>query len=263
MYVPTPLSSWIILTTNLDVSGEYIRQNITEDQEGIPLHIEFQVIDVSTCEPVPEFYLDYWHANATGVYSGIVASGNGDSSDTTNLNNSFLRGIQASDDEGVVSFDGLFPGHYTSRATHIHILGHSNVTIASNNTLSNQGQMSHVGQVFFDQDLITEADTIAPYSTNTQEVTLNADDSIATQASVDIDPFMEYVLLGDSLSDGLLAWTSIGVNMSASYDVSAAATLYASGGVANANSMGGGGGGPGGNTTTTGTNSTINDTAPV
>lgn len=123
--------------------------------------------------------------------------------------------------------------------------------------------MSHVGQVFFDQDLITEADTIAPYSTNTQEVTLNADDSIATQASVDIDPFMEYVLLGDSLSDGLLAWTSIGVNMSASYDVSAAATLYASGGVANAKSMGGGGGGPGGNTTTTGTNSTINDTAPV
>ncbi|QDS69944.1 hypothetical protein FKW77_002000 [Venturia effusa] len=244
------------------VSGEYIRKNITEDQEGIPLHIEFQVIDVDTCEPVPDFFLDYWHCNSTGVYSGVVASGNGDSSDATNLNKTFLRGIQASDEEGVVSFDSLFPGHYTSRATHIHILGHSNVTIASNNTLSNQGQMSHVGQVFFDQDLITEADTIAPYSSNTQEVTLNADDSIATQASEDVDPFMEYVLLGETLSDGLLAWTSIGVNMSASYDISAAATIYASGGVANANSMGGGPGGPGGNITT-GTNSTMNGTAPV
>ncbi|KAE9964255.1 hypothetical protein BLS_008512 [Venturia inaequalis] len=234
------------------VSGEYIRKDITEDQEGIPLHAEFQVIDVNTCEPVPNFYLDYWHCNATGVYSGVVSNGNGDTSDTTNLNKTFLRGIQATDDEGVVSFDGHFPGHYTSRATHIHILGHSNVSIASNNTLSNQGKMSHVGQVFFDQDLITEADTIAPYSSNTQEVTLNADDSIATQASVDIDPFMEYVLLGDDLSDGLLAWTSIGVNMSASYDITAAATIYASGGVANANSMGGGPGGPGGNMTTPG-----------
>lgn len=255
---------WLLITLieKLDVSGEYIRKNITEDQQGIPLHVEFQIIDVNTCEPVPDFYLDYWHCNATGVYSGVVANGNGDSSDTTNLNATFLRGIQASDDEGVVSFDGLFPGHYTSRATHIHILGHSNITIASNNTLSSQGQMSHVGQVFFDQDLITEADTIAPYSANTQEVTLNADDSIATQASEDIDPFMEYVLLGDSLSDGLLAWTSIGVNLSASYDISAAATLYASGGVANANSMGGGGSAPGGNITT-GTNSTTNDTAPA
>lgn len=249
------------LIEELDVSGEYVRKNITEDQEGIPLHVEFQIIDVDTCEPVPDFYLDYWHCNSTGVYSGVVASGNGDTDDTTNLNKTFLRGIQASDDEGVVSFDGLFPGHYTSRATHIHILGHSNVTLASNNTLSSQGQMSHVGQVFFDQDLITEADTIAPYSSNTQEITLNADDSIATQASEDIDPFMEYVLLGDSLSDGLLAWTSIGVNMSASYDITAAATFYASGGVANANSMGGGGGSAPGGNMTTGTNSTTNGTA--
>jgi hypothetical protein len=157
-----------------------------------------------------------------------------------------LRGIQSSDGEGVVSFDALFPGHYTSRATHIHILGHTNVSIASNGTLSNQGQVSHVGQVFFDQDLITEIDTIFPYSENTQVITLNADDQIAAQAAEDIDPFMEYVLLGDSLSDGVLAWTSIGVNVSVAYNINAAATLYAIGGVANANSMGGG---PSGNTT--------------
>ncbi|TID19595.1 extracellular dioxygenase [Venturia nashicola] len=240
------------------VAGEYIRDDVTEDQEGIPLHIEFQIIDVNTCEPVPEFYLDYWHCNSTGVYSGVVANGNGNINDTTNLNSTFLRGIQASDDDGIVSFDGLFPGHYTGRATHIHILGHSNVTIADNNTLSSQGQMSHVGQVFFDQDLINEADKIAPYSSNTQVLTLNAEDTIASAASVDVDPFMEYVLLGDSLSDGLLAWTSIGVNMSASYNISAAATIYESGGVANTNFMGGGGDAPGGNMT-----AGANGTAPA
>jgi protocatechuate 3,4-dioxygenase beta subunit len=45
---------------------------------------------------------------------------NGDSSDASNLDATFLRGIQPSNDEGVVQFESIFPGHYTGRATHIH-----------------------------------------------------------------------------------------------------------------------------------------------
>lgn len=48
------------------VGGEYIRSNVTEDQEGIPTTIDYQVIDVETCEPVPNVYLEAWHCNATG-----------------------------------------------------------------------------------------------------------------------------------------------------------------------------------------------------
>lgn len=54
------------------------------------------------------------------MYSGVVANGNGNSADATNINNTFLRGIQQSDADGVVKFETLFPGHYTGRATHIH-----------------------------------------------------------------------------------------------------------------------------------------------
>lgn len=60
--------------------------------------------------------------NATGVYSGVVASGNGNEADTTNLDNTFARGVQATDDEGVVSFDTNVPGHYTGRTNHIHVM---------------------------------------------------------------------------------------------------------------------------------------------
>lgn len=95
------------------VQGEYIRKNITEDQEGVPLTIEIQVIDVNTCEPVPDVYVDYWHCNATGTYSGIVANGNGDSSDASNVNTTFLRGIAETDTEGVATFESIVPGHYT------------------------------------------------------------------------------------------------------------------------------------------------------
>lgn len=48
------------------VGGEYIRSNVTEDQEGIATTIDYQVIDVETCEPVPNVYLEAWHCNATG-----------------------------------------------------------------------------------------------------------------------------------------------------------------------------------------------------
>lgn len=50
------------------VGGEYIRSDIIEDQEGINTVIDYQVIDINTCEPVPDVYLEMWHCNSTGVY---------------------------------------------------------------------------------------------------------------------------------------------------------------------------------------------------
>lgn len=95
------------------VNGELIRQNLAEDQEGVPLILDIQIIDTSTCEPVPALFMDLWHCNSTGVYSGVVASGNGNNNDTTNVNNTFLRGIQQTDLNGIAQFETLFPGHYT------------------------------------------------------------------------------------------------------------------------------------------------------
>lgn len=71
---------------------------------------------------------------------------------------------------------------------------------------------SHVGQIFFDQDLITEVEKNTPYSTNTQELTENSNDSILATEADTTDPFVEYVLLGDDVSDGIFAWVSIAVN---------------------------------------------------
>lgn len=65
-----------------------------------------------------------------------------------------------------------------------------------------------------------------------------------------MDPFIQYVLIGDDIEDGIMAWISLGIDPTADSEVSSAGTHYESGGVANENSgMGGGGGGPGGNST--------------
>jgi protocatechuate 3,4-dioxygenase beta subunit len=107
------------------VEGELLREDITEDQEGISLTLDIQIIDVNTCEPVPQAFLEMWHCNATGVYSGVVAQGNGvGENDESNLQNTALRGIQQSDENGVVVFQTIFPGHYTGRAVSAHIFHH-------------------------------------------------------------------------------------------------------------------------------------------
>ena len=49
----------------LDVTGELVRQDITEDQQGVPLYMDFQLIDTNTCEPLPNIYTDIWYCNAT------------------------------------------------------------------------------------------------------------------------------------------------------------------------------------------------------
>ncbi|KAI0123521.1 Intradiol ring-cleavage dioxygenase [Xylariales sp. AK1849] len=227
------------------VGGEYIRRNIIEDQEGVDTVIDYQVIDVETCEPVPNVYLEMWHCNSTGVYSGVIASSNGDDSDATNINATFLRGIQQTDSDGVAQFETLFPGHYTSRATHIHLLVHTNATVYENGTLGNVVSSSHVGQAFFDQDLITAVELTTPYSTNTQDLTVNTDDSIlSSETETDgVDPLHEYTLLGDSVSDGIFAWLAFGINTTYVSSVTPAAYLYAEGGVENESAGGGSGGG--------------------
>lgn len=177
------------------VTGEMVRKNVTEGQAGVPLYLEVQYIDITTCEPVPEVYVDIWNANATGVYSGIVATGNEDSWDTT-----FLRGIQATDSDGVVSFETIFPGHYADRAIHTHLLSHTNVTVLANGTIQG-GEVSHIGQLFWNTQLRDAVEATYPYNTNTQAVTTNEEDMWSiVQAGTTYDPFPEFLYLGDDIT---------------------------------------------------------------
>jgi hypothetical protein len=94
--------------------------------------------------------------------------------------------------------------------------------------------------------LITQVEATSPYSDNTQDLTLNSEDSILSEEAADMDPFVEYVLLGDSIEDGIMAWISIGIDPTSSQDIEDAVTLYEEGGVENPDSGAPGGGPPGG-----------------
>lgn len=101
--------------------------------------------------------------------SGNYAAGGYDST--------YLRGIQATDEEGVATFDTIFPGHYDGRAIHTHLLSHMNVTVLSNGTLlQDTGSVTHIGQLFWNEVLRSAVENVAPYNTNTQAIVSNADD---------------------------------------------------------------------------------------
>lgn len=153
-------------------------------------------------------------------------------SDKKNLDNTFLRGAQITDGDGVVQFETVFPGHYANRAVHIHLMVHLSSAIRSNGTLMHTTS-PHVGQLFFDQSLIDEIRKTAPYSTNGQVMVKNDDDAILKDISATADPFVEYIMLGDTLKDGLLGWLKFGINTTYIHKIQAAATLYKEGGVLN------------------------------
>ncbi|KKK20214.1 hypothetical protein P175DRAFT_0518450 [Aspergillus ochraceoroseus IBT 24754] len=234
------------------VWGEIMREDVREDQysDGVDVFLEVQYIDVNTCRPLQGAVVDIWNANATGVYSGIVATGN-DAAD--GWDSTYLRGIQQSNEDGIVTFQTIFPGHYEGRATHTHLLTHLNATINRNNgTLEvGTGTVTHIGQLFWNEVLRSAVEDTSPYNTNTQAVTSNAEDMWSVlQASDEYDPFPEYIYLGQGLDDGLFAWIQIGVNASADYTDNSyyniAAYYYEDGGVENSSGSMGGGSAPSG-----------------
>lgn len=185
-------------------------------------------------------------ANALPQYSGVDADGEG------GLNSTYLRGIQLTDAEGVVEFVNIFPGHYSGRATHTHLLSHTNVTLLPNGTISLFNKpVTHIGQLFYPEDLRSEVEALYPYNTNTVEVTSNDDDMWSiVQADSSYDPFPQFLYLGDDVSDGLFAWIQIGINSTADYQnddyYAVAGYLAADGGHESGSSFGGGSGGSSG-----------------
>ncbi|XDG09115.1 hypothetical protein ABKA04_008730 [Annulohypoxylon sp. FPYF3050] len=242
------------------VVGEKMRSNVKEALycDGVDLFLEIQYIDVNTCEPIPAVAVDIWNCNATGTYSGISTTGN---YATGGYNSTYLRGIQLTDGDGVVSFETIFPGHYGGRAVHTHLLAHQNAQVMPNGTISVwNSPVSHIGQLFWPEDLRAEVEATYPYNTNTVALTTNDEDMwsiLAADAS--FDPIPQYVYLGDDISDGLFAWIQIGVNASADYSedeyYGVAAYLDAEGGHSTGYTVGGGGGG-------NGTNGTVPSGAP-
>ncbi|MEZ5965051.1 MAG: protocatechuate dioxygenase [Planctomycetota bacterium] len=126
------------------LNNRLTRQDITEGRPGLELWLFYLVVHAD-CSPAAGAVVDVWHAEALGVYSGFSQQGT--------AGQTWMRGGQTTDGNGLVAFRTLYPGWYPGRATHVHVKVHlQNSTVLTT-------------QTYFDDPLTTLVyDNIAPYT---------------------------------------------------------------------------------------------------
>lgn len=90
--------------------------------DGVLLTVTLTILDSATCAPAAGRAVYIWHCDRAGNYSMYSAG-------VTEQN--YLRGVQVSDADGVVTFTTIFPGCYAGRWPHIHFEVYASETAAT------------------------------------------------------------------------------------------------------------------------------------
>jgi protocatechuate 3,4-dioxygenase beta subunit len=204
---------------------------------GVPLILDIGVVNVETCRPLSNAFVELWMANATGAYAGYPTTlggggpggpggpppsgshsagprptggpgggGPGGPSQPLVRNETFLRGGLATNVFGVVELKMIYTGFYQGRTPHIHTMVHTNYKKAANGyvcvpnalrvstsdhygtdrtLISHAGAVAHIGQFFFDESWNDKVFALPPYTYDTNNRTLNSQDSIFAQENAD------------------------------------------------------------------------------
>jgi protocatechuate 3,4-dioxygenase beta subunit len=96
-----------------------VRQDITSSfgsasatAAGVPLQIVLTVVDSTNgCRPLADAAVYVWHCDIDGNYSMYSQGAS---------NENYLRGVQPTDTNGVVTFDSVYPAAYSGRWPHVH-----------------------------------------------------------------------------------------------------------------------------------------------
>jgi protocatechuate 3,4-dioxygenase beta subunit len=169
-----------------------VRKNITEGKSGVRLDLRIKIVDSTSCDPLKDVAVDIWHCAANGKYSGFSAEGT--SGET------FLRGIQLTDEDGIAAFRTIYPGWYQGRATHIHLKAHVD------------GHVSHTGQLFFRDATTDKIARLSPYSSRTITRTRNNVDRVYTQEHGSSSVLSLTARKKGSIRSGFVARVTLGVD---------------------------------------------------
>ncbi len=148
------------------------RQDIRNDptdgsvREGLPLALRIRVLRAGSggCAPLAGAVVDIWHCDAQGVYSGVQDRY------ANTVGQSFLRGYQITDEDGLAQFTTIYPGWYPGRTPHIHFKVRATDAAGQ--------ELEFTSQLYFDDAISDRVFAQAPYNRRSGRRTRNENDAL-------------------------------------------------------------------------------------
>jgi len=162
------------------IDNKLTRYDVREGRPGLPLVLQFAIVNAKTCRPIRNADVEIWHADASGEYSGFDGGSAGGGSGPggpgggsgAQTKTRYLRGHQRSDALGKAGFLTIFPGWYRGRTPHVHMKVH----------IGSSARVVHTGQVFFNEAIQSSVYRTGAYRSRGQADTSHAQDMIYAQA---------------------------------------------------------------------------------
>ncbi|MES2347259.1 MAG: intradiol ring-cleavage dioxygenase [Pseudomonadota bacterium] len=162
---------------------------------GVPLTIKLQIVNANgSCAALSGYAVYLWHCDRDGNYS-LYSSG------VTSEN--YLRGVQASDTSGNVTFQTIFPGCYSGRMTHVHFEVYP--TLAKSTSAANRIKTS---QFTFPMATLNEVYATSGYSASVRNL---AQISYATDNVFSDGTTLQMGAVTGNVTDGYVVTLTIGV----------------------------------------------------
>ena len=135
-----------------------MRSNMSEGKPGIEMQLNLRVLDSEgmCMKPISGVEVYVWHTDALGFYSGFNGQDpnktySGGIERTVENMDRFCRGIQVTDEMGVVKFRTVYPGWYNGRAIHIHFVALHKGSMADTASYRSKQSMVFTTQMYFQE----------------------------------------------------------------------------------------------------------------
>ena len=162
---------------------------------GVPLTVELTILDADKDTALAGAAVYLWHCDAEGRYS-LYSDG------VTNEN--YLRGVQAADSSGKVTFTTIFPAAYMGRWPHIHFEVYASLTEATA-----AGKISRTSQLALPKDVCSTVYATDGYDGSAQNMAQTSleDDNVFG----DDDGVHQLATVTGSVTEGFVARLNVGV----------------------------------------------------
>ena len=164
---------------------------------GVPLTIRLKLVNVAAnCALATGATVYLWHCDRNGNYSMYSSSISAEN---------YLRGVQAADADGYVTFLTIFPGCYDGRMPHVHFEVYPN--LATSTTASNRIKTS---QFTFPLATLNTVYTATGYATSVQNLSRisYASDNVFSDGTA-----LQMASMSGDIVNGYVAELTVGVSL--------------------------------------------------